>query len=202
MPITSTPQRKAFVLCAVLASLAWLYYSDAACVLRAGQITLTSHGDEVTAPLAVRNGCRVHHLSPDGGIHVVGVGRTDIDSVHIGYLEDFNRIERLKQVDAHLTDMAKKYRFVGIVTNGGTHHKPALVRVRDDVAIEVTNGEQGSGLEFSLVAFFKKYDLGKLLSVEHGCCIGYLMLYDVVMRKKVIEKIGSVRAKVDHTVTI
>lgn len=199
MSIKSIQQRKAMVLCAVLASFAFLYYSDAACLFRGGQITLTSHGEEITAPLAVRNGCRVHHLSSDGGIHVVGIGRTDIDSVHVGYLEDFNRIERLKQVDAHLTDMAKKYRFVGIVTNGGTHHKPALARVRDDVAIEVLNGEAGKAGQagdFSLVAFFKKYDLGKLLSVEHGCCTGYLMMYDVVMRKKVMEKIGLVGATV------
>jgi len=199
MPLTPTPQKQAIVVFAVLATLAWLYYSDAACVLRETHITLTSHGDEVNAPLAVRNGCKVHHLEPDGGIHVVGIGRRDIASVHVGYLEDFNRIERLKDVETHLENMAKKYRFVGIVTNGGTHHKPALARLRDDVAIEATKGEAG---DFSLVAFFKKYDLGRLLSVEHGCCIGYLMLYDAVMQTKVIEKIGSVGAEVEHTLTI
>lgn len=199
MSVSSTPKEKVLVALTVLASLALLYYSDALCVLRGGQITLASHGDEVNAPLAVRNGCKVHHLSPGGGIHVVGIGRTAIDSVHVGYLEDYNRIQMLKGIDAHLARMAKKYRFVGIVTNGGTHHKPALARIRDDVAIEVNSGEVG---DFSLVAFFKKYDLGKFLSVEHGCCIGYLTLYDTVMRVKVIEKIGSVGAELEHTLTI
>ena len=193
-------EKKPVLISAVVASLVVLYYLDALCVLRGGEVYMQSHGEEVLGGLVIRNGCTVHHLAPKGGIHVVGVGRMGIDSTHVGYIEDFNRIEKLEEIESKLTAMGKKYRFVGMVTDGGTHHKPALARIRDDVAIQINAPVEAS--EFSLVDFFKKYDLGKFLSVEHGCCIGYLTLYDTAMKQKVVEKIGAIRSKLEHTVTI
>lgn len=196
-----TTQNKAVVLLAVVLSFLTLYYLDSLCVLRRGEIVVQSHGEEVLGGLVVRNGCRVHHLSPEGGIHVVGVGRMGIQSVHVGYIEDFNRIQKLQEIDTQLTQMGKSHRFVGLVANGGTHHKPALARIRDDVAIQIKQGV-GSEAEFSLVDFFKKYDLGKFLSVEHGCCAGYLTLYDTALKMKVAERTGPVGSRIEHVLTI
>lgn len=193
-------EKKPVLITVLVASLVVLYYLDALCVLRGGEVVMQSHGEEVLGGLVLRNGCKVHHLAPKGGIHVVGVGRMGMDSTHVGYIEDFNRIEKLEEIDANLTLMGKKYRFVGIVANGGTHHKPALSRIRDDVAIQINNPPEPS--DFSLVDFFKKYDLGKMLSVDHGCCIGYLTLYDTAMKEKVVEKIGAIGSKLKHTITI
>lgn len=86
------------------------------------------------------------------------------------------------------------------MANGGTHHKPALTRIRDDVAIQIQN--PGEVYEFSLVDFFKKYDMGKFLSAEHGCCKGYIMVYDTLRKKKILEKIGTIDSKIAHAVDI
>ena len=194
-------ENKATLVLAVVLSFLALYYIDSLCVLRRGEIVIQSHGQEVLGRLVVRNGCKVHHLSPEGGIHVVGVGRMGIQSVPVGYIEDFNRIQKLQEVDNQLTLMGKTHRFVGLVANGGTHHKPALARIRDDVAVQISQGVVGES-EWSLVDFFKKYDLGKFLSVEHGCCSGYITLYDTALKVKVAEKIGPVSAGIEHTFSV
>ena len=193
-------QAKPLLFCVVILSLVWLYKVDAFCVLRGGVVTLQSHGEETMGGLVVRNGCNTHHLPSKGGVSVVGVGRFGIDSVHVGYIEDFNRVEKIEEIDTQLSTLAKRHRFVGIVANGGTHHKPALARIRDDVAIEINTSVTAD--EYSLVGFFRKYDLGRFLSVDHGCCRGYIALYDTVMKQKVAEKIGEVGAKLEHNVTI
>lgn len=198
--MVSTPQRRSLLMGVVILSLIWLYKVDAFCVLRGGFVTLQSHGEETMGGLVVRNGCNTHHLPSKGGVSVVGVGRFGIDSVHVGYIEDFNRVEKIEEIDTQLSTLAKRHRFVGIVTNGGTHHKPALARIRDDVAIEIKTPVTAD--EYSLVGFFRKYDLGRFLSVDHGCCRGYIALYDTVMKQKVAEKIGEIGAKLEHNVTI
>lgn len=198
--MVSTPQRRSLLMGVVILSLIWLYKVDAFCVLRGGVVTLQSHGEETMGGLVVRNGCNTHHLPSKGGVSVVGVGRFGIDSVHVGYIEDFNRVEKIEEIDTQLSTLAKRHRFVGIVTNGGTHHKPALARIRDDVAIEIKTPVTAD--EYSLVGFFRKYDLGRFLSVDHGCCRGYIALYDTVMKQKVAEKIGEIGAKLEHNVTI
>ena len=178
-----------------------LYGTDPLCILRGGEIVLQSSGEESLHGLLVSNGCNKHHLSAKGGVHVVGVGRTGIESRHVGYIEDFNRIEKLQAIDAQLIALGNKYRFVGIVANGGTHHKPALARIRDDVAVEIeTAATERTG--FSLVGFFRKYDMGRFLSVDHGCCRGYLLLYDSVMKKKIAEKVGDLNANLEHNMAI
>lgn len=199
--MVTAQQAKPLLFGVVILSLVWLYKVDAFCVLRGGVVTLQSHGEEkIEGGLVVRNGCSVHHLASKGGIFVVGVGRFGIESVHVGYIEDFNRVEKIQEIDKQLSAMGTRHRFVGIVTNGGTHHKPALARIRDDVAIEIITPVSAD--EYSLVGFFRKYDLGRFLSVDHGCCRGYIALYDTVMKQKVAEKIGAIDKKLEHNVTI
>lgn len=197
----SLSKEKAALVSAVVVSCLTLYYLDAFCVLRRGKIVLQSHGEEAPGGLVIKNGCQVHHLSPEGGIHVVGVGRVGIQSVPVGYIEDFNRIQKLQEVDKQLTLMGKTHRFVGLVANGGTHHKPALARIRDDIAIQINQGVDSSA-EWSLVDFFKKYDMGKFLSVEHGCCSGYITLYDTALKIKVAERTGPISARIEHVFNV
>ena len=198
--MVTAQQAKPLLFCVVILSLVFLYKVDVLCFLRGGVVTLQSHGEEAMEGLVVRNGCNTHHLPPKGGISVVGVGRFGIDSAHIGYIEDFNRVEKIEEIDMQLSALAKRHRFVGIVANGGTHHKPALARIRDDVATEIENPVTAD--EYSLVGFFRRYDLGRFLSVDHGCCRGYIALYDTVMKQKVAEKIGAIGAKLEHDVAI
>lgn len=180
--------------------LALLFFIDFMRVIRRFTVTLESQGDEKMESVAMTNGKSVHHLSPGGGVHVVGIAARSLASEHVGYLEDFNRIEKLAEIDTLMSKMARRFRYVGVVTNGGTHHKPALSRIRDDVAIEL--GNPGEKYEFSVVDFFKKYDMGKFLSAEHGCCRGYIMVYDTLRNKKMVEITGAVGSKLVHTVEI
>jgi len=193
--------RKPLLVLVIVLVLVSLYGTDPLCILRGGEIVMQSSGEESVHGLLVSNGCNNHHLSAKGGVHVVGIGRMGIESRHVGYIEDFNRIEKLQAIDAQLDALANKYRFVGIVANGGTHHKPALARIRDDVAIEIETAAAETA-NFSLVGFFRKYDMGRFLSVDHGCCRGYLLLYDSVTKTKIAEKVGELNANLEHNTPI
>ncbi|CAM9700789.1 unnamed protein product [Ectocarpus sp. 6 AP-2014] len=193
--------RKPLLVLVIVLVLLFLYGTDSLCILREGEIVMHSSGEESIHGLLVSNGCKNHHLSAKGGVHVVGIGRMGIESRHVGYIEDFNRIEKLQAIDAHLDALANKYRFVGIVANGGTHHKPALARIRDDVAIEIETAAAETA-NFSLVGFFRKYDMGRFLSVDHGCCRGYVLLYDSVTKTKIAEKVGELNSALEHKARI
>lgn len=115
-------------------------------------------------------------------IHLVGLRKSRVQSVRIGYIEDFDRIKKLKEIEEKLKAMGKTFRHVGLLINGGTYKNPALKRLRDDLALEILN--RANSEDFSLVEFFKKYDMGKFLSVNHGCCKPCMMVHDVKTSKK------------------
>jgi hypothetical protein len=161
--------------------------------------TVESNGAQTTVVFAKSGSCKIG--LHESGIHVIGLGRSRGESAHVGFIEDFNRIEKLKEIESKLKDMALKYRHVGITTNGGTHKKPALTRIRDDVALEILSEGEGveAELSFSPVQFFKKYNMGKFLSVEHGASNPYLMIRDTWFQKKVVEKSGRINDKIKFT---
>ena len=192
-----------------------VYHYDLLCALRKGKLGIESTGSFVTY-ISIHNSCdrdrqnKIHGMSKEG-IHVVGLGKLRAESVHIGLIEDVNRIEKLKQLDESLKVMSEAFRYVGILTNGGTHKKPALTRLRDDLALEIlgdgndsneSNDSSDSSIDFSLVSFFKKYDMGRFLSMEHGCYMPYMMVYDTRSNAKVLEKIGKLNSHLKHTLAI
>lgn len=181
--------------CSVVILVYLVYHFDLLCALRSGETWVESSGKQINF-IAINNSCKrkIHGMSREG-IHVIGLGKLRAESEHVGLIEDFNRVEKLKEIDQKLKSMASKFRYVGIVTNGGTHKKPALTRIRDDLALEIL-GSGGEG--FSLKKFFKKYDMGKFLSVEHGCCKPYIMVYDVSSGVKVVERVGKIDGKIKH----
>lgn len=189
------------LVCSVVILVYLVYHFDLLCALRSGEISLESSGKQENF-IAIHNSCKkkMHGMSLEG-IHVIGLGKLRAESEHVGLIEDFNRVEKLKEIDRKLKIMASKFRYVGLVTNGGTHKKPALTRIRDDLALEILggfSGEEFSGEEFSLQKFFKTYDMGKFLSVEHGCCKPYIMVYDVTSGVKVVERVGKLDDKIKH----
>lgn len=186
-----------------------VYHFDLLCALRKGELCIESTGSSVTY-ISITNSCdknrpnKIHGMSKEG-IHVVGLSKLRAESVHIGLIEDVNRIEKLKQIDDSLKVMSSKFRYVGILTNGGTHKKPALTRLRDDLALEILDTQNALEIldnTFSLVSFFKKYDMGRFLSLEHGCYMPYMMVYDTRSNSKVLEKIGKINSLLKHKVSI
>ena len=178
-----------------------VFHFDLLCALRKGEFKVESSGKLITY-IAVKNSCKskIHGMT-NPGIHVIGLGKLKADSVHVGIIEDFNRIDKLKEIESALKSMSARFRYVGITTNGGTHKKPALTRLRDDVALEVLTPESAVD-SFSLVNFFKKYDMGKFLSVEHGCCKPYIMVYDTRSGKKLVEKTGKIDGSIRHVINV
>ena len=167
-----------------------------------GELNVESSGKQLSY-IAIKNCSRTVHGMTKDGIHVIGLGKHSSESVHVGFIEDFNRIEKLKEMDESLNAMAAKHRYVGITTNGGTHKKPALTRLRDDIALEVLSPQDVSPQDpFSLVAFFTKYDMGKFLSVEHGSYMPYIMVYDTKTAKKVSERIGPMNGTIKQVVNM
>lgn len=177
----------------------------------ANVIPLESSGEHVTRGISVGSEVRLI----DSGIHVVSLSKERVQSIHVGYIEDYNRIAKLSDIDKYLTGMGKHFPIVGIVANGGTHKKPALTRIRDDIALEMDNGmdletetttQNTAGgnkdvnikntNEFSLLHFFSKYGMGKFLSLNHGCFQPYLMMFDVRQGVKTMEKIGSIGKRI------
>ena len=157
--------------------------------MKTATIRITASGHEI--PDGIRVGPNLRLLR--SGIHVVGFsGRLleKVNSSHVGYIEDFNRVEKMREVCSNLTRFEKEFDIVGIVTNGGTHKKPALTRIRDDLAQEIEFSIKKKS--FSFANFFKKYDMGKFLSLDHGCGQPYLMLFDVRLGRKKVEKIGAI----------
>lgn len=185
-----------------------VYHFDLLCAFRKGELCVESTGSFVTY-ISITNSChkdrpnKIHGMSKEG-IHVVGLGKLRAESVHIGLIEDVNRIEKLKAMDDSLKAMSKSFRYVGIVTNGGTHKKPALTRLRDDLALEVLGDDDGTTNVdiISLVSFFKKYDMGRFLSLEHGCYMPYIMVYDTRSNTKVLEKIGKINSLLKQKISI
>ena len=178
-----------------------VFHFDLLCALRKGELKVESSGKHTTY-VAIQNSCKGKlHGMTNVGIHVIGLGKLKAESVHIGLIEDFNRIEKLREIDENLKAMSSKYRYVGITTNGGTHKKPALTRLRDDIALETLSPESATG-SFSPTNFFKKYDMGKFLSVEHGCCKPYIMVYDSTSGKKIMEKTGKIDGVFKHVVNV
>lgn len=168
-----------------------------------GELKLESSGN-IANYISIKSSCnnKLQGMTKPG-IHVVGLGKLRAESVHVGFIEDFNRLEILKDIDNKLRVMASKFRYVGLLTNGGTHKKPALTRLRDDVALEVlSNPTKEETSEFSVVNFFKKYDMGKFLSVEHGCCRPYMMVHDVSSGEKFVEKIGKINSNLKHVINL
>lgn len=162
------------------------------------EVTIESTGREVDKIMMKGSGGMTTVMT-GVGIHVVGFGKGLIENDHVGYIEDFNRIEKLTELSTKLKLMeSKKYPYFGIVTNGGTHKKPALTRIRDDLSLEILGGQKNPG--FSLQTFFKTYDMGKFLSVEHGCCKPYLLLMS--SGKKRVEKIGKLYASLKHRIVL
>lgn len=82
----------------VVTLLVLCYYFDFPCLARSGAVTLESHGAESAGGIAQKNGCEVHHLSPGGGVHVVGISSRKMESTHVGYIEDVDRVQKLKEV--------------------------------------------------------------------------------------------------------
>ena len=197
--------KKSGLVCSVVILVYLVYHFDLLCALRSGEISIESSGKHENF-IAIHNSCkrRIHGMSLEG-VHVIGLGKLRAESQHVGVIEDFNRVEKLKEIDQKLSLMASKFRYVGLVTNGGTHKKPALTRIRDDLALEVlgnsenpsSNSSSNSGT-FSLEKFFKRYDMGKFLSVEHGCCKPYIMVHDVSSGVKVVEKTGKIDGKIKY----
>lgn len=176
-----------------------VFHFDLLCALRQGELRVESSGKHVSY-IAVVTSCKskIHGMTKPG-IHVIGLGKMKVESIHVGIIEDFNRIEKLKEIESSLKAMSSRFRYVGITTNGGTHNKPALTRLRDDVALEALSP---SITEFSLVKFFKKYDMGKFLSVQHGCCKPYIMVYDTRLGKKLVEITGKLDGKIKHVINV
>lgn len=176
-----------------------VFHFDLICVK--GEVVVESSGKHTTYVM-IQNSCKgKKHGMTKVGVHVIGLGKLKSESVHIGLIEDFNRIEKLREIDESLKAMSLKYRYVGITTNGGTHKKPALTRLRDDVALEFLSPESARD-SFSPLNFFKKYDLGVFLSVEHGCYKPYIMVYDSKSGKKIVEKTGKIDGTVKHVVKV
>ncbi len=188
--------RKIILACTIIFVLFIVYKYDILCALGNGTIILESSGSEKFDGLMLKNGCNVHHTSTEPGVSVVGFGRGKISSTHIGYMEEQGRVDYIQKISSEFEKMASQFRYVGIVANGGTHKKPALSRLRDDLAIQI-NDKDGE-YDFNLVPFFKKYDMGKFLTVDRGCCQPYIYVYDVAGKKKVVERIGAFNSNLTH----
>lgn len=174
----------------VLVILVVLAYVGSLCIRPDHRLVATTSGTVLDDGAKITGMNKVLVLDKPG-VHVFGVNCfTGPMTKYVGLIEDFNRIEKLREIEHALDSFSNICRLVGLVTNGGTHKKPALSRIRDDVALDLIGDEKNKIPGFSPSKFFKSYDMGKFLSVDHGCTRPYILVYDVVKKAKVVEKIG------------